>query len=62
MNLISARSVPLKSDDKNKKVTAVKCWLPLTSVLPEAENEGDAIEMLRERVNTSQNKNRSRKV
>jgi hypothetical protein len=31
-------------------------------VLPEAENEGDAIEMLRERVNTSQNKNRSRKV
>ena len=36
--------------------------LCVCSVLPEAENEGDAIEMLREKVNTSQNKNRSRKV
>jgi hypothetical protein len=31
----------------------------LISVLPAAENEGDAIEMLREKVNTSQNRNRS---
>jgi hypothetical protein len=33
----------------------------MISVLPEAENEGDAIEMLREKVNTSQNKNRYKK-